>query len=71
MHCCKGCKTRYLGCHGKDEEGNWRCKEWAKQQEKQDAGKQNKEKANIFYGYARDVGYAKERRKKSHHSGRW
>ena len=38
---CFGCTERTPICHGKDENGNWRCKNWG---EKQDE-KQRQEKA--------------------------
>lgn len=25
---CKGCKERFVGCHGKREDGSWRCPRW-------------------------------------------
>lgn len=34
---CFGCEERFVGCHGKNEEGNWHCLRWAKVQEKKQA----------------------------------
>lgn len=34
---CLNCEERYIGCHGKNEDGTWRCKEYGKAYEKADA----------------------------------
>lgn len=30
---CKECNERYVGCHGKREDGSWRCQRWGEAQE--------------------------------------
>lgn len=34
---CYGCTERRIGCHGKDEAGNWRCGRWGREQERKAA----------------------------------
>ena len=31
---CKGCQERFVGCHGKREDGSWCCPLWGEAQEK-------------------------------------
>lgn len=31
---CKGCGERFVGCHGKREDGSWRCPRWGEAQER-------------------------------------
>lgn len=33
---CKGCRERFVGCHGRTAEGAWRCPVWGRWQEELD-----------------------------------
>lgn len=37
---CKGCEVRFIGCHGKDRDGAWRCEQWGALQDKLAAERQ-------------------------------
>ena len=48
---CYGCPDRTTICHGKDEQGNWRCKDWARMQEKKEKEEQQKQALRDIKGY--------------------
>lgn len=33
---CLNCEERRVGCHGKNEDGQWRCEAWGRHQEEAD-----------------------------------
>lgn len=66
--CCFMCRKRTLGCHGKDEEGNWRCREWGEEQERKEAEKQQRQEQYLMSCYLADFRKEKMRKEKSHHT---
>lgn len=64
---CYGCPDRTPICHGKDEQGNWRCKDWGRRQGEKDALRKAKTEDKAMQGYygARHIRIVM--RKKSHH----
>lgn len=37
---CKGCTMRDVGCHGKNQDGTWKCRYWGEEQEAKAAERQ-------------------------------
>lgn len=37
---CKGCTMRTVGCHGKNQDGTWKCRYWGEEQEAKAAERQ-------------------------------
>ena len=37
---CKGCTMRAVGCHGKNQDGTWKCRYWGEEQEAKAAERQ-------------------------------
>ena len=64
---CYGCPARTPICHGKDEQGNWRCKDWGRRQAEKDALRKAKTEDKAMQGYYGARHIRIELRKKSHH----
>lgn len=65
---CWGCTERKIGCHGKDEEGNWRCRDWGKEQDGKEAERQHRREQYIANCYFADFRKALLKKEQSHHS---
>lgn len=64
---CYGCQRRFLGCHGKNKDGSWRCETWGRSQEGvEDTAKKKLLKID-FNNYKCDALSAATRRRKAHH----
>ena len=67
MDTCKGCERRQIGCHGKQEDGTWRCEAWGREQDAKAAGHASARFERDAENYVADQRVARERRRKSHH----
>ena len=63
--CCLGCTKRFVGCHGKNEDGSWRCEDWRKEQEAKEAEYERTRSARLESAVVRRyVGNSIQRHKK-------
>lgn len=69
--CCKDCGSRYIGCHGKNPDGTWRCPAWGEEQERRQAEWEKTLSARVKDcvggGYARENIRRYEARKRRGH----
>lgn len=67
---CADCEKRYIGCHGKDEDGNWRCPHWAQEQaeklERREKTRQDRLTHAVCASYAAESRARYERKKAVH-----
>ena len=70
MACCHGCRTRVLGCHGKNEDGSWKCEDWGKEQEAKEADYQRRREQYITDCYFADFRKEKMKQEKAHKAHR-
>lgn len=65
---CKECNERYVGCHGKREDGSWRCQRWGEAQEEKAEErlrtKDEKIKKALMERYTRENRFRVMKRKK-------
>jgi hypothetical protein len=61
--CTRDCPRRCVGCHGKDETGAWRCKEWGEYEE----AKAPRKGLNPLYGYIVERANVRKHRKHRSH----
>ena len=70
-HVCLGCEKRHVGCHGKDEQGRWRCPDWAREQAaneaRRDAWREERRQTLERAGYKAQKTTQRIRRARSHH----
>lgn len=68
-HCkeCLGCRRRFIGCHGRNKDGSWRCGDWGKAQETAEQLELEKKAGVDISGYKYDVVGGIYRRHKAHH----
>lgn len=64
---CRGCESRFIGCHGRNADGSWRCEAWGKAQEKELARMADTQAALDIGEYKFDVAKDICKRKRSHH----
>ena len=66
--CCFMCRKRTLGCHGKDEDGNWLCEEWGKEKDRKEAERQYRREQYITNSYFADFRKEKLKKEQAHHA---
>ena len=64
---CNGCPDRRVGCHGKNEDGTWKCRIWAKIQEKKEPGEKQRKDDQAYSAYMAEYTRRQEMRRKWHH----
>lgn len=50
-NCCKDCPRRCVGCHGRGQNGDWRCKDWAEAQKRREAERAVRYQKREICGY--------------------
>lgn len=68
MACCWGCRKRSIGCHGKNEDGTWKCKDWGKEQEAREQDYQMRRERHLMDSYFADFRKERESKQKAHHA---
>lgn len=68
MGVCKGCQERYIGCHGKNEDGGWKCKRWGEEQERKASQQRDLQIRREMELYKEGSIRARERKVKAHHA---
>lgn len=64
---CKDCPDRAVGCHGKNEDGTWKCDVWARTQESR-AGEPEEKKIAREINQYKGVSIRKMERRRRWHS---
>jgi len=67
MRACYGCQLRTVGCHGKNPDGTWRCRDWGIERDARDEELAAAQADWDTENYMADQREARERRRKNHH----
>ncbi len=71
---CLGCEVRCVGCHGRNQDGTWRCRSWGMRQDKLTEERRRTAREwkgeQVFREYGWDSKRRHEIRKHSGHIGR-
>jgi hypothetical protein len=70
MACCHGCTKRTIWCHGKNEDGTWRCRDWGLEQAAREQEYQRRLEQNMTDAYFADFRKEKQKQEKAHKSYR-
>ena len=74
MGCCHGCTRRTAICHGRNEDGTWRCNDWRLEEEAKARERAEKQealrKALVRQEYFSESRARFLRRKRNKHEGR-
>lgn len=70
MKSCEGCQERTPWCHGRNEDGTYRCEHWKKQEEETLERRKKQRGDSDYSSYRHDVRKAKERRVRNHRTTR-